>query len=1009
MENNVRYNAFISYKHAPTDMEIAKRIHKGLETFKVPGSVRKKTGKQRIERIFRDQEELPIGSDLGNNITAALSASEFLIVICSPQTPKSYWVQKEIETFISMHGREHILAVLVEGEPDESFPALLLSDDAGNPVEPLAADVRGTTDKERFDKLKTELLRLAAPLLGCTYDELRQRHRERRVKKIISAAIAVAIFGVAFGAYSFYNAALIAQNLKEKQINQSKYLANKSLELLEYGDRRAAALVAMEALPSADEDRPYVPLAQLALSNALGSYDIGSNVSKDGILRHDLTVSDMCFNQAGDKLISTTGAGSVYVWDIVHNVSLFEILPMENDGYMCTPICACFNEADEAVVVNKLGVFVYGEDGELVREVMFHEDAYVTAALCHEDSNLLAVQSLDALYMYDMDAFEQVAQVAKPGERSFSQEIAFSDDGDMIAVSHSNPDDTSGGMVSVYDLISGSLATYECSGDFVMETTFANGGGVLAIASGDTTGGALYGKEEYMKGYLEVYSLATKELLWEETYDVSLYGTDSSTLHLMSRNYEKNGNHEELILAVNDVIATYNTTSGELIAETYMNSGVVELRISIVDVYGYVGCGDENIYVVDLTTGNNYTGSMIETGREVAGFAIRSGNVVVRSYLSPDVLVMKYHEGEGIEVVAEFEESVMGIQANENNSRYVVEEYAGLSASVFHFYNGRNSEKIGVYEADIDRSVGVNFWTQDEEFLIGYREGLIVYLDKDGTEKKQVMLNEEEFSTGDYYVTNNGEYLLFTDIGQYVVFDVLRGKVIASGEISQYINGLLLSEDGKYMYGLINEFGVVQVDASTAQITPLSIEGVEVFAGSDCVEKFAIDQDGERLAVACKDNRLRVIDLSSLEVMTEIPFATGYRSFITFTEDGEHLIMQGDDYYINVYGLLEDAFVYIPMTQNNQIAEYAYDAASDIHMLLTSGELLLLTGEDYIPVFEQQNAKCYLMEEQAVLSSKYQVLYKHPYKDLEMLYEEARTQFGDATLSVAERIRYNVD
>ena len=122
MSNEVRYNAFISYKHAPTDMEIAKRIHKGLETFKVPGSVRKKTGKKKIERIFRDQEELPIGSDLGNNITAALRASEFLIVICSPQTPKSYWVQKEIETFISMHGREHILAVLVEGEPDESFP-----------------------------------------------------------------------------------------------------------------------------------------------------------------------------------------------------------------------------------------------------------------------------------------------------------------------------------------------------------------------------------------------------------------------------------------------------------------------------------------------------------------------------------------------------------------------------------------------------------------------------------------------------------------------------------------------------------------------------------------------------------------------------------------------------------------------------------------------------------------------------------------------------------------------
>lgn len=1008
MSNEVRYNAFISYKHAPTDMEIAKRIHKGLETFKVPGSVRKKTGKKKIERIFRDQEELPIGSDLGNNITAALRASEFLIVICSPQTPKSYWVQKEIETFISMHGREHILAVLVEGEPDESFPKLLLSDDEGNPVEPLAADVRGTTDKERFGKLKTELLRLAAPLLGCTYDELRQRHRERRVKKIITAAVAVAIFGVLFGAYSFYNATMIAQSLKEKQINQSKYLASKSLELLEYGDRKAAALVAMEALPSAEEDRPYVPLAQLALSKALGSYDIGSNVSKDGILRHDLTVRDMCFNQAGDRLISTTSAGSVYVWDITKNESLFSILPMEDDGYFCTPSYACFNAANEAVVVNKLGVVVYDEEGMLIREILLPSDAYISNALCHEDSNLLVVQGLDALYLYDMTAFEQIAVVKKPAEWNFSQEIAFTEDGKKVAISHANPDDTPGGMVSVYDLTTKKLDTYECKGDFVMEITFAKDD-ILAVASGDTTGGALYGDEEYMGGYLEVVSLVTGELLWEKTYDVDLYGTDSSTLHLLARNYEKNGTHEELILGVNDVIATYNTKNGELIAETYMNSGIVKLRISIIDVFGYVSCGDENIYVVDLTTGTNYTSSSIATGREVTGFAIRSGNVVVRSYLSPDLLVMKYHEGEGLEIVAEYEDSVYGVQASEDNAHYVVEESAGIMAATFHFYHGDTSEEVGIYETDAERSMEARFWTQDNEFVVGYRDGLIVYLNEDGSEKEQICIVDEGVVSGDYYVTKNREYVLFTDMRGYAVFDVDRSKVVYEGEISQYINGILLSEDGQYMYGLINEFGVVEIEAATATITPLDMEGVEVFAGSDCVEKFAIDREGERLAVACKDNKLRVVDLSSKTVLTEIPFAAGYRSYITFTEDGEHLILQGDDYYINVYGLKEDAFIYIPMTQNNKIQSYTYDVASDFHVLQTSGELLLLTGENYIPVFEQSYALCYLMEEQAILTSKYQVLYKHPYKDLDMLYDEARAQFGDAALSVAERIRYNVD
>ena len=50
---------------------------------------------------------------------------------------------KEIDTFIELHGRENVLAVLVDGEPVDSFPHQLCVDENGNPVEPLAADVRG--------------------------------------------------------------------------------------------------------------------------------------------------------------------------------------------------------------------------------------------------------------------------------------------------------------------------------------------------------------------------------------------------------------------------------------------------------------------------------------------------------------------------------------------------------------------------------------------------------------------------------------------------------------------------------------------------------------------------------------------------------------------------------------------------------------------------------------------------------------------------------------------------
>lgn len=83
----IHYNAFISYRHHPDDIRVAADIHRSLERFHVPRSIRKRTGK--IERLFRDKEELPITSNLTDDIDEALKNSDWLIVICSVHTKES--------------------------------------------------------------------------------------------------------------------------------------------------------------------------------------------------------------------------------------------------------------------------------------------------------------------------------------------------------------------------------------------------------------------------------------------------------------------------------------------------------------------------------------------------------------------------------------------------------------------------------------------------------------------------------------------------------------------------------------------------------------------------------------------------------------------------------------------------------------------------------------------------------------------------------------------------------
>ena len=168
-----KFDAFISYRHHPVDSAVAAAVQKQLEHFTIPRAVQQKTGKKRIEHIFRDKEELPVTSDLNDNIGLALSNSAYLIVICSPRTKESIWVQKEIETFLKTHNRENVLTVLAEGEPGDVIPELLLSEEItttdanGNeitktiPREPLSCDYRMGIRKAK----SVELLRLECRIL----------------------------------------------------------------------------------------------------------------------------------------------------------------------------------------------------------------------------------------------------------------------------------------------------------------------------------------------------------------------------------------------------------------------------------------------------------------------------------------------------------------------------------------------------------------------------------------------------------------------------------------------------------------------------------------------------------------------------------------------------------------------------------------------------------------------------------------------------------------------------
>ena len=333
MSEIYRYDAVISYNHNPVDVRVARMLQQRLEHFRLPRGVKEANGKDRIGRIFLDKGELEVTADLDQDIRNALEHTEYLIVICSPKAKGSRWIIREIEYFLQFHSKERILTVVTEGEPADVLPENLLFREVAledgsvirEPAEPLSCDYRGPIRQAN----RTELPRLAAALLGCKYDDLVQRQKHYRRKRMV-LTLAAAAFAVALAlTYLIWSNHQIRNNYETALIEQSRTLAMQSENALSAGDRIGAAEYALQALPGEDGDRPVVSEAVLALSRVTRIYRTPS-MEETIPVREYTGSTEQAFAVGGQLRKIQTGDfgddsflmaiytdGSAWIWDAV--------------------------------------------------------------------------------------------------------------------------------------------------------------------------------------------------------------------------------------------------------------------------------------------------------------------------------------------------------------------------------------------------------------------------------------------------------------------------------------------------------------------------------------------------------------------------------------------------------------------------------------------------------------------------------------------------------------------
>ena len=274
------YRAFISYSHK--DQRWARWLIRKLEAYRVPRDLAGAGQERRLGTFFRDRDEAAAADDLATTIRKALETSQHLIVVASPASAKSAYVEREIREFAELNRRRgqrgRILTLIADGEPNaddptqECLPAALrgaLAGDDGAPIEPLAADARPTGDGKT-----RALAKLVAGLLGVRYDALVRRDLQRRRRfqaAVVGAACAVAVVAAGVG-WKFETdrrereelAQARARAESDRRTVAAVSTAERAKARLTAGDIDNAVRLARASLPD-DGSLPFIPQAYSTL------------------------------------------------------------------------------------------------------------------------------------------------------------------------------------------------------------------------------------------------------------------------------------------------------------------------------------------------------------------------------------------------------------------------------------------------------------------------------------------------------------------------------------------------------------------------------------------------------------------------------------------------------------------------------------------------------------------------------------------------------------------------
>jgi WD40 repeat protein len=438
---------------------------------------------------------LAVSPHLWASIASALEESDYLILLASPDSAASPWVNREIEHWIAHKSRDHILPVLTEGElswADDARDYDSTSSTALPPAlvgvfadEPRHLDLRWARDQSDLDlrhpRFRDAVAELAAPMHGIAKEDLESEdvRRQRRALRLARGAVAtLALLLVA----AVISAGLAVRNagrardashraIREAQLERAHRLAAQAVNLTN-GQYHRALLLAVEARRLDDSvDTRNALLTVLERSPRLEGFLPGAsdgNIAATGLSRDGSTLAIAGFD------------GSVRVLDFPHRKTLRSIatghrkpiraVALSTDGRTLA------TGADDGAI--RLFDTRNGRSRGRPINLVTHGSGSVTEAAFSPDGHFLAaitIAAADELVLWDVRRGVTKARIRITANGA-KQTVTFSNDGSRLAVAGAPP--------QVFDMQTMTPTTYPTPG-FARSVAFSPDGLVLAVGYAD--------------------------------------------------------------------------------------------------------------------------------------------------------------------------------------------------------------------------------------------------------------------------------------------------------------------------------------------------------------------------------------------------------------------------------------------------------------------------------------------------------------------------------------------